>query len=345
MSAGPRRPTVNDVAAAAGVSKSTAARALADNGNVSPDVRRRVRAAAAKLSYVVDVNARNLRAGSRRDVGVLISNLRDNFYAELAGGIESALSAAGYNMILATDFADETREIAAAETFAALRVPGVILTAVSEAAVQMLRRNGIYVVQADRIVGHSLSDAVLSANDKGAEEATTHLLDHGHRRILLLIDEVKWTTGAGRLQGFRNAHHAHGLTTDDELILFASTEPAQARQQVGAMLDEHPEITAILAANSVLAEATFTELQQRGIEMPEHMSLVAYDDVPWMSMVRPAVSTVSQHADEIGRSCAELLVKRMQEQAERPPITMFVNPTFLVRESVQLNPESRKKPR
>src|SRR5947209_835226 len=97
----PRRPTINDVAARAGVSKSTAARALADNGNVSRDVRKRVHAAASQLKYVVDVNARNLRVGKRREVGVLITNLRDSFYAELAGGIQTTLAAAGYNMILA----------------------------------------------------------------------------------------------------------------------------------------------------------------------------------------------------------------------------------------------------
>lgn len=333
MTNAPRRPTINDVAAQAGVSKSTAARALADHGNVSREVRKRVLAAAAQLNYVVDVNARNLRAGSRREVGVLITNLRDSFYAELAGGIQTTLAAAGYNMILANDFGHETEEIRAAQTFAALRLPGVILTPVSAAAVQTLINHNIAVVQADRIVDNSVTDAVLSANEKGAQEATTHLLTRDHRHILLLIDEVIWTTGAGRLQGFRNAFNTADIPTDDDLIVYSSTDPALARQQVAAKLNQHPEVTAILAANSVLAEAAFTEIQER--DLPQAISLIAYDDAPWMSMVRPTITTISQHADEIGRCAAELLIKRMEATTERPPITMYVNPTLIPRQSVQ----------
>ncbi len=328
-----RRPTINDVAALAGVSKSTAARALAGHGNVSREVRKRVLAAAAQLKYVVDVNARNLRAGSRREVGVLITNLRDSFYAELAGGIQTTLAAAGYNMILANDFGHEAQEIQAAQTFAALRLPGVILTPVSTAAVQTLLHNNIAVVQADRIVDNAVTDAVLSANENGAQEATTHLLNHGHRHILLLIDEVIWTTGAGRLQGFRNAFHNANIPADDELIVFASTDPVIARQQVAAKFNQHPGITAILAANSVLAEAAFIEVQERGLQ--QAISLIAYDDAPWMSMVRPTISTISQHAGEIGTCAAELLIKRMEATTEHPPITMHVNPTFIPRQSVQ----------
>lgn len=330
---GQRRPTINDVAALAGVSKSTAARALADNGNVSRDVRRRVHAAAAELKYVVDVNARNLRAGSRREVGVLITNLRDSFYAELATGIQSTLAASGYNMMLANDFGDQDQELRAAETFAALRLPGVILTPVSNAAVQILVNSDIAVVQADRVVDDVVTDAVLSANEKGAHEATKHLLAHGHRHVLLLIDEVVWTTGAGRLEGFRSALHAASIPADDDLISFSSTDAAAARQQVASKLDAHPEISAILAANSVLAEAAFTEIQARGLS--QQISLVAYDDAPWMSMIRPTMTTVSQHADEIGRCAAELLIKRMEATTERPPITMHVNPTLITRQSVQ----------
>lgn len=333
MTNGQRRPTLNDVAALAGVSKSTAARALADNGNVSREVRRRIHAAAAELKYVVDVNARNLRAGSRREVGVLITNLRDSFYAELAGGIQTTLAASGYNMILANDFGDEDQELQAAQTFAALRLPGVILTPVSTAAVQTLSHSNIAVVQADRIVDNAVTDAVLSANERGAEQATTHLLAHGHRHILLLIDEVIWTTGAGRLQGFRSAFRTANIPANDELIMFSSTDSAVARQQVASKLNQHPEITAILAANSILAEAAFTEVQKR--VLPQQISLIAYDDAPWMSMVRPTMTTISQHADEIGRCAAELLIKRMEATTERPPITMYVNPTLITRESVQ----------
>ena len=328
-----RRPTVSDVAREALVSTSTASRALGDKGYVSPAVRHRVREVAAALGYIPDLNARSLRAGSRREVGVLISNLRNHFYSELATGIEVTLRAAGYNTVLGIDNADETQELAALETFAALRLPGVILTAVSAAAVLGLQRNGVRVVQADRIVAAS-GDAVSSGNESGARAATAHLLDHGHRRIAMLIDEVEWTTGAGRLRGFRQAHEERALEVDDALIVFVSADVGAARAKVGSLLDRHPDITAIFAANSVLAEGAFIELQSRGLRLPQEMSLVGYDDVPWMSIVRPAMTTVSQHADEIGRCAADLLIRRLRDDGDGPPLSITVDPTLVLRQSV-----------
>ena len=340
----PRRPTLGDVALRAGVSKSTAARALARGPNVSAALRARVLGAADELSYVPDLNARSLRAGTRHDVGVLVSNLRDHFYSELATGIESSLSAAGYNLILASDNADEAKELVAVDTFAALRVPGVIVTAVSARAVQKLRRSGVLVVQADRVVAEGVSDAVVSANQAGAYSATAHLLEAGHRRIAMLIDEVKWTTGAGRLHGFREAHSAYGVPVDESLIVFVGADLGSARHEVGRLLDTYPGLTAILAANSVLTEGAFLELQSRGLRLPEQMSIVGYDDVPWMAMVRPAVTTVSQHADEIGRCCADLLVRRMRDDSDSPPISLSVSPTLIERDSVHRISDTRVEP-
>lgn len=338
MTTTPRRPTVTDVAARAKVSTSTASRALSATQYASRDVRRRVREAAAELGYIPDLNARNLRAGTRREVGVLVSNLRDSFYSEFATGVEAALSAAGYHVVLGMDDADEAKELLVVNTFAALRLPGVIMTAVSPAAVRTLATAGIRVVQADRVVAEGHGDAVLSSNRAGAAAATAYLLDHGHRRIALLIDEVKWTTGAGRLEGFREAHRAHGMPVDEDLVVFVRANRDAARREVSRLLDREPGLTGIFAANSVLAEGAFAEAQSRGIRLPERLSLVGYDDVPWMTMVRPAMTTVAQHADEIGRCCADLLIRRLSEDAERPPITMYVDPTLVTRDSVHRLP-------
>ena len=308
-----RRPTIADVAAAAGVSTSTASRALSGNGYVARPVQTRVVDAAAGIGYVADANARNLRMGSRRDVGVLISDLANPFYAELATGIEGRLRENGYHMLLVNDGGDAAEESAAVRTFAALRVPGVIVTPVADGVVAELTGHGIQVVQADRIVDGSMSDAVIGANDVGARDITRHLIDLGHRRIALLIDETAWTTGAGRLSGFRTAHARAGVPVDDALVAFAGFDVDRARVALAAVLDRHPDVTAVLAANNVLAQAAYAELRARRVKMPEQMSLAAYDDVPWMSLVQPAVTTIAQHPIEIGRRSADLLIGRLRD--------------------------------
>jgi LacI family transcriptional regulator len=329
-----RRATIADVAAAAGVSTSTVSRALSGHGYVARSVAARVIAAAEEIGYVPDANARNLRVGSRRDVGVLISDLANPFYAELASGIEGRLREAGYHMLLVNNGGDQAEELAAVNTFAALRVPGVIVTPVSEHVVGKLVRHGIHVVQADRVVDASGADAVVGANDVGGRMATELLIRRGHSKIALIIDEAEWTTGAGRLAGYRTAHHEAGLTVDEDLVAFAGFDVDRARSVIGALLDRRHDITALLAANNLLAQAAYTELADRRISIPGRVSLVAYDDVPWMSMVRPRVTTVAQHADEIGRRSADLLISRLQDANRRTAVSVLVNPSLVHRESV-----------
>ncbi|TDD27084.1 LacI family transcriptional regulator [Kribbella turkmenica] len=306
-----RRPTVQDVAREAGVSPSTVSRALHTRGYASPDVRARVRAAAERIGYVLDHNARNLRSRTSTSIGVLISDLRNPFYADLAAGIEEELRAAEYQMVLVNDNGDPAEEMRAAETLLAMRVPGVIVTPVTAKCPRVLQENGVHVVCADRELGRSNGDVVMSDNKAGARELTDHLIALGHTRIGLLIDETKWSTGAGRLAGFRAAHLDNFVDLDEDLIAYTSFDADAARETTRKLLNEH-EVTAIISANNVLAQGALAELKDRRLRIPRQISLAAYDDVPWMSLVQPALTTVDQHTVELGRSCARLLLARIR---------------------------------
>jgi DNA-binding LacI/PurR family transcriptional regulator len=198
------------------------------------------------------------------------------------------------------------------------------------------------VVQADRVVDSTRADAVVGANDVGARMATEHLIGEGHRRIAVLIDQAAWTTGAGRLAGYRAALRDADIDVDEDLVVFAGFDVDHARVVVGELLSRRPDVTALLAANNVLAQAAYTELAERRIKVPGQISLVAYDDVPWMAMVRPAVTSVAQHAEEIGRRSADLLISRLQERSKRTAVSLLVNPSLIVRGSVA--PPRRARP-
>jgi len=305
------RPTVQDVAREAGVSPSTVSRALHTRGYASPEVRDRVRAAAAKIGYVLDHNARNLRNRTSTSIGVLISDLRNPFYADLAAGIEEELRAADYQMVLFNDDGLPAEEMRAVETLLAMRVPGVIVTPVTADCPRTLRDNGVHVVCADRDIARSGSDVVLSDNKAGAQELTEHLIALGHTRIGILIDETKWSTGAGRLAGFRAAHTQAGLPLDENLIAYTSFDAEAARLTTRTLLNEQ-HVTAIVSANNVLAQGALAEVKDRRLKIPKQLSIAAYDDVPWMSLVDPPLTTVDQHTVELGRTCARLLLGRIR---------------------------------
>jgi len=328
-----RRPTIQDLARAAATSPSTASRALSGNGYVAADVRTRVLEAAERIGYVPDDNARTLRNRTSRAVGMLISDLRNPFYANLAAGIEEQLRSAGYHVIVVNNDGEEEAEVEGARTFLAVRVSAAIITPVSDRAVRMLMNDGVPVVQADRMVEGLTSDGVLVDNVRGARQVTEHLIGLGHTRIALLIDETDWTTGAGRLAGYRAALRDAGVPMDPGLVVPTKFQPEAAREAVTGLLDRRPDVTALFAANNMLAEGAFQALQRAGRRIPDDLSLVAFDDVPWMSMVSPGITTVDQHTDDLGRTCARLVVDRIAGITAGQTTVRYIEPSVIFRAS------------
>lgn len=307
-----RRPTIKDVAEAAEVSRSTASRALTGRGYVAPAVRDRVRRAAQSLGYVPDAMARNLRQQVSRSVGVLVSDLRNSFYADLASGIGAQSRRTGYAMMLADDNGSAERELEAAEVFVAMRVAGVILTPLSEQVTTYLNRHHVPVVEVDRQFAAGVADAVVVDNRAAALEVTRGLLRLGHRRVALLIDEMDWTTGRDRLLGYQQAFTQAGVPFDESLVVRGGWDVGEAQAVARALLSSDERPTAVFAANNVLAEGTWRAAQSLGLAIPDHLSVVSFDDAPWMTMVRPGVTAVAQDAVALGEAAMAQLLQRVE---------------------------------
>ena len=330
----PRRATIGDVAKAAGVSPSTASRALTGRGYAAQSVKVRVLDAATRLGYVPDDIARSLKRRTSRLIGVVISDLRNPFYADLAAGIEEVLGTAGFQMVLVNDDGDTDRELSGLRTLLAMRVPGAIVTPLSAAA-GTLTEQGVPVVEVDRQMAATRCDAVLVDSAHGAREATAHLLELGHRRIGFLIDELEWTSGAGRLDGYRTALRESGSTFDAALVSRVGFGAGRAAAATAELLDRHPDLTAIFAANNQVAEGVWQELQRRRLRVPADISLVAFDDQPWMTLVEPAVTAVRQPVVRLGAQAAELLLARMSGEQTGEPRTLWLEPEFIRRSSTR----------
>lgn len=326
----PRPVTLADIAREAGTSASTASRALSGRGYVSPLARDRLLEVAERLGYVPNASARTLKQKTSRVVGVVVSDLGNQFYARLAAGIEQALREADFQMMLLGDNSQSEEELAAARAFVAMRAPGVIMTPVGAAATSLLVRQGIAVVEVDRRLADVPCDAVVIDNERGAREATEHLLALGHRRIGLLVVETDWTSDMGRLRGYQAAHEAAGVPVEPELVTRIEPGAPDTDARVAALLDRLP--TAVFAANNLLAESAWRLLRDRGLRLPHDVSLVGFDDVPWMEMVEPGITAVAQPTFELGRRAAKLLLLRVDDAA-RPPQLEELEPTLVVRGS------------
>ena len=323
--------TLADIAREAGTSASTASRALSGRGYVSDDARVRLRAAAKRLGYVPNASARALKQQTSRVVGVAVSDLGNQFYATLAAGIEQTLREADYQMVLVSDNSDKAQELAFANTFLGMRAAGVIVTPADRAAATILTKAGVAVIEVDRRLAKVPCDAVVLDNERGGSEATSHLLKLGHKRIALLVADTDWTSDAGRLHGYLAAYEEHRTRVDERLILPLAFHAPDAEERIDALLEEERP-TAIFAANNTLAEHAWRVLRRRGLALPRDVSLIGFDDVPWMAMVEPGISTVAQPTLEMGRRAARLFLRRAADPRAPRSIEML-EPRLVLRGS------------
>ena len=329
-------PTVNDVAAAAGVSRSTASRAISGRGYVSEDVRARVHEAADRVGYVPNGLAQGLKTRSSRAVGVVISDLTNSFYAAVASGIEQVLRADGYRMILCNTDGVAAEERAALWTLESMRVEGLIITPSSQhsQARQALASHGVAVVEVGTQTKPTSCDAVVVSNEDSACDAVDHLVRLGHRHVGILVGQTTLTTGAGRLAGYLRALRDAGIEPDRRLISVTRFHPDDPQSDARRLLDSAPELTAVFAANNVLAEGLFREIRARGLQIPGDISVVAFDDLPWMEYASPGISTVAQPTGEIGREAATMLLARLRGELDGPPVTHTLPTRFVPRASI-----------
>ena len=290
---------------------------------------------AERLAYVPNNIARSLRAQATGAIGVLISDLANPFYAEVANGIEQVLRSRGYLMLLADSDGLADEEAAALRIFQAMRVEGVILTPAmpSSNLVASLVRSGLAVVEADRLTDDGLCDGVVVENEAGAYQATRHLLELGHRRIGLMIGETTYVTGARRLEGYVRAFSDAGVPFDQELVAYTSFHTADAQAVAGDLLKAHPDMTALFATNNVLAQGALRATLEAGLKIPRDLSFVAFDDSDWMTFSSPRITTVAQPTLSIGRTAATLMLDRLTGDLLGPVVVRELPTRFVRRES------------
>ncbi len=329
--------TVADVAKRAGVSVSTAARALSGQGYASADTRRQVLDAAKELGYVTNQIARSLRTRQTRLIGLLIGDVENSFYSTIAKNVESVAKEAGYHVVLCNSDDQPANEREYVHLLEGMRVDALIVTPTSTSRRNLTRLmdKGIVVVQMDRAVAGVAADAIVVDNEAGSVAAVTHLIEAGHTQIGIITGELDVSTAYQRLAGYERALKEHGISIRKELIKSGSFHRREHTiEDATDLIQARSAPTAIFAANNILAEAALLALEHEGLRVPRDMSIVAFDDVPWMSMVQPPLTTVRQPAADMARTAAELALRRLRDGRRGPPSTIVFNAELIERGSV-----------
>ncbi len=327
----PGRITILDVAAAAGVSKSTVSRILDERlPRSESETARRVREVAARLGYVRDVSAASLRRGQTNTIGVIVPRLTDTVMAMLYEALARACARSGRFAIVATTDDEPRADRAAAKSLLQRGVDGLVLSTAREGDdfAQELADRGVPYVLALRSDGRSL--ASVGDDRLGGYLATRHLIDLGHRRIGIIAGPSYASSSRGRLAGYLQALDEQGVPHDPALLVestFGIDSGAEAAEHLMRLPDPP---TAIFAVNDNTAIGALSALARLGVSVPGDVSLVGYNDIPIVSRLPIPLTSVRVPFDQIATSALDLMTQWPDTKGERVRVAA---PTLIPRRS------------
>lgn len=310
---GATAPTVQDVAAAAGVSPMTVSRVLNGGPNVRPDKIQAVLEAAAALGYRRNENARSIRPGQRTGLlGVIITNVANPYYAQVQLGVEEIVSSDGMRLLVGNSGEDIDRERALVNDFIGRKVDGLIVVPAGGdvAHLQAATMAGIPLALASRQVDDVDADVVLVDDEGGARDGTAHLLAEGHRRIAFLGNRSSVFTSRRRQQGFERAHREAGVDVDPVLMRAGQNDDVAAYDVTRELLALDQPPTAIFSANNRNTIGALRALSQQR-DIADAMRIVAFDDFELSSLVPFALSVIEHDPRELGRTAARMVMARL----------------------------------
>jgi LacI family transcriptional regulator len=328
---------LRDVATLAGVHPATASRALNPETRllVSEETANRVLAAAAELGYRPNTVARSLRTRRSHTVGVLIPDLNNPLFPPIVRGLEDRLDADGYVALIGNTDGDDARERKVFEQMRARHVDGYVL-ATAHLRNPLLAeevRAGVPVVLVNRIAEDYSLPAVTVDNERGVEMAISHLLSLGHRKIACIAGPQDVSTGLARYRAFQAAMAAAGLEVPPGRVAFARAfSIEEGRRCTAEILAAGDEFTAVAAGNDMLAVGCYTALDQAGLGCPGDVSVVGFNDMPFIDMLRPPLTTVAFSHYQVGTEAAQLLLDRLNGNAGAVKV-LYLAPELIVRSS------------
>jgi LacI family transcriptional regulator len=331
------RASIHEVARRAGVSLGTVSNVLNRPEIVAEETRRRVQLVIEEIGFVRNGSARQLRAGNSRYIGLVVLDVANPFFTEVARGVEDAASEAGYVVVLCNSDDSLEKENHYLNTLEEQRTHGILITPVQNdvSYLQQLRQRGIVVVLLDRPSRIKDFCSVAVDDVRGGEIATVHLLEQGHRRIAFVHGPLSIRQCADRRRGMLRAVKSAGL--DPNQVIVDIPTPAlktiEGEECVEKLLNTGIRPTAVFCANDLLALGVMRGLAKRRIAVPGDIALVGYDDVEFASMLSIPLTSIRQPKYELGHTAAELLLDETSNPTSHEHKHIVYQPELIIRES------------
>jgi LacI family transcriptional regulator len=328
---------IHEVAKRAGVSAITVSRVVNNKGNVSEETRRRVEAAIQELNYIPNALGSSLRSKRTQTLALVLPGITEPFFGSIARGAEDTANHLGYHLIMGNSNGSDAKQEDYLFFLTKKQVDGFLFVPTSQQIPKILQKTKTPFVTIDRKVIKDSVDCVRTDSLGGAFQLTKHLLDLGHRHIVVVTGPEHHPNAYERASGAVQAFEAAGLTDRPQIYWIDWTKYLAAGEHVYACVRQSlaakPRPTAIFAASEGLLTLTVRAIRDAGLRIPEDISLVGFDDIPHTVLEEPFFTIAQQPTYEIGKRAVELLVTRLDNDATYEARDIVLPVQILLRKS------------
>ena len=329
--------SIEDIARVAGVSHSTVSRALRDSSLISFEVRERIQKLAREMGYTPNAIAQSLQTQQTSTIGLVVTSIADPFWSDVMKGVEEVARAARFSVFLAASHNDPDQEMAIIETLRRRRVDGILIAAsrIASNKIQYSFRVPTVLINSQAESETTLLHWVSVDDLRGAQLAVEHLLQLGHRSISYLGTGNRPRSNRHRLLGYQSTLAANNVPIRDEWVVISQGHEASHEGDVAAGQTSLPRlldagVTAVFCYNDMIATGVLIACQERGIAVPQELSVIGFDDIKMASYVTPPLTTIQQPKIEMGRLATQVLLDLLQN---RPGQNYLLPPTLIERAS------------
>lgn len=333
--------TLKQLAEQLNVSVSTVSKALHGSDEISKETIERVKTLAKQLNYQPNKVALSLKSNKTKTLGVIIPNILNHFFAKVLFGIEEEATKIGYDIIICISNESYTKELQSLEVLGNGSVDGFIISIAEETQIknqtqhiESILQQGLPVVMFDRVSDTLDCDKVIIDDFGATYEATKHLLDEGRKQIVLMSDIEELSVGKLRVNGYLKAlEEASNYKNEPIMIHIGSHDKIE--NSIEAMYQKYPKVDGILSIDNTTGVVALHKALKRGIKIPKDLSIIGFSDENVLPFTDPKLSTVSQHAIDIGKASVELLLERINNGSKTKSQTKTIKTKLVLRNTTK----------
>jgi LacI family transcriptional regulator len=331
------RVTIKDIANEAGVSITTVSRVLNNREDVNEKTREKVLKIIEKYNYNPNSVARSLVMNKTYTIGLIVPDISNPFFAEIARAVDDELRGYGYSVLVCNTDNKKQREKESIDLLRSKQVDSIIGSFSYDIYEEIfkLEREGIPVVQIDRFVKDSKAPAIIVDNTSSAYLATEYLIKKGHKKIVHIAGDLNTNTGYCRAEGYRMALEDNNIDFNEELFLQGDFGLRSAYLALKELLEKEASFTAVFASNDLMAIGAYEALREYGLKIPEDVSVFGHDNSLLSSLVKPGLSTMHQPIYKLGKKAARVVIDILKDNKYPEPRRIIIKTSLVERASVK----------